>query len=207
MRGIITERSLAADFIKKLNFLEKSYLLETDPIRQTGFGGGAKRWRNEREPILKAIETDAEILDVGCANGYLLECLIKWGGERGILLTPYGLDYSTRLIELARKRLHRYRDNFYIGNAWDWQPLKKFQYVYSLYDCVPQNFLEEYIYRLSSRVVSNNGRLIFGAYGSRSENKPPFDLKTFLESRNIPAAGFARGGVPPIASFVWIDKI
>jgi len=205
--NIHTKRSLPADFIKKIKFLEKSYLAETDPIRQSGFGGGAERWRNEREPILNAIETDGEILDVGCANGHLLECLLKWGRERGVVLTPYGIDQSGGLIELARRRLSENRGNFYIGNAWDWRPVKKFQYVYSLFDCVPQNYLEEYIYRLLSRFVSDNGRLIIGAYGSRSGNKPPFNLKAFLDSKKIIAGGFAEGGNPPIALFTWIDKI
>ena len=153
MGDIITDRLLPADFIAKLKSLEKSYLLETDPIRQSGFGGGARRWRNEREPILEAIETVGEIVDIGCANGYLLECLIKCGKERGVLLTPFGLDCNSRLIELARKRFHQYGNNFYIGNGWDWKPNRKFRFVYTLYDCVPQDYLEEYIVRLLSRVV------------------------------------------------------
>ena len=118
----------------ELKALEDAYLRETDPIRQSGFSGGATRWRAERGPILDAIDSDGDLLDIGCANGYLLECLVRWGEERGLMLTPHGLDQGVRLIELARGRLPKYADNFHVGNAWDWRPQRKYRYVYMLYD-------------------------------------------------------------------------
>jgi SAM-dependent methyltransferase len=201
-----TNRKLPPDFLGHLKSLATSYLGDIDPIRQSGFGGGPERWRAEREPILDAIETDGDLLDIGCANGYLLESLIKWGLERGIKLTPFGLDLSAGLIHLAMKRLPDYRSNFYIGNVWDWKPPQKFKYVYSLYDCVPVEFLEEYIFRLFDRVVHPGGRLIIGAYGSRSQVIPPFDIKGFIESAGLSITGIITGGEPPITLFVWLDK-
>jgi hypothetical protein len=203
---MITDRKLPADFIESLKALEKSYLAETNPILQSGFAGGQKRWREERKPILEAVDTDGELLDIGCANGYLLECLIGWSGERGISLIPYGLDQGAKLIELARKRFPEYRDDFFMGNAWDWIPPGKFRYVYTLHDCVPLDFLEEYIHRILARMVCQGGRLIIGAYGSRSQNIPPFDIEGFLRSAGFSPMGKTTGGYPPIASFVWIDK-
>lgn len=203
---MIADRELPLSFIRHLESLESSYLAEDDPIGQSGFSGGPMRWRSEREPILEAIETDGEFLDIGCANGFLLECLIKWGRERGFALIPHGLDFSAKLIELAKKRLPEYSSNFYVGNAWDWKPPKEFQYVYTLYDCVPMEFLEEYVHRLLSRVVSVKGRLIIGAYGSQSERIPPFDIGSFLRSKDSSVVGTAQGGNLPITSFAWIDK-
>lgn len=203
---MFTNRKLPSDFIKLLDSLEKSYLDEGDPIRQSGFGGGARRWEKERKPILEAIHADGDLLDIGCANGYLLECLIEWGRAKGLSLTPYGLDYSQKLIELAKERLPQFKDNFYSANAWEWRPDRKFKYAYTLYDCVPLDFLEEYIHRLLAFVVSPGGRLIIGAYGSRTQNKPPFDIKQFLESNNFPIAGSTVDGKPVVTSFVWIDK-
>lgn len=200
---MFTDRTLPRSFLEKL---EASYLTEDDPILQSGFGGGPERWRAEREPILEAVTTDGDFLDVGCANGFLLECLLKWAGERGTRLTPYGLDQGAQLIELARQRLPEYGPNFFIGNAWDWQPPRQFQYVYTLNDCVPSEFLEEYVHRLLLRVVCTGGRLIIGAYGSRSQGRPPFDIRAFLDSRDFPVAGTAEGGSPPITSFAWVDK-
>lgn len=203
---MITDRKLPSDFLESLKALEKSYLLETDPIRQSGFSGGAKRWREERRPILEAVDTDGEFLDIGCANGYLLECLVNWAGARGISLTPYGIDLGPKLIELARERFPEYDDNFFIGNAWDWKPPKKFRYVYTLHDCVPLNFLEEYIQRILQRMVCDGGRLIIGAYGSRSQKIPPFDIEGFLRSAGFTSMGKTIGSDPPIASFAWIGK-
>lgn len=201
-----TDRELPSSFLQQLEALETAYLAEDDPIRQSGFCGGPERWRAEREPILKAIETDGDLLDVGCANGYLLECLVNWAGERGIVLIPHGLDHGAQLIELAKQRFPQYESNFYVGNAWEWDPPRGFQYVYTLYDCVPPEFLGEYVERALARMVSPGGRLIIGAYGSRSRGTPPFDIRGFLKSRGFSVTGSAEGGNPPITSFAWIDK-
>jgi len=199
------DRKLPADFLNILRSLEQSYLSELDPIRQSGFGGGSARWRAEREPILEAVESGGDFLDVGCANGYLLECLMRWGRERAINITPFGLDIGTGLIALARKRFPEYKGNFYIGNAWDWIPPRKFRYVYSLFDCVPENFLEEYIYRLYDRFVAPGGRLILGAYGSKSRRTPPYDIAEFIKFMELQISGKAVVGNPPVALFVWLN--
>jgi len=204
---MITNSELPRDFLEKLESLEVAYLAEDDPIRQSGFSGGPRRWRAERKPILEAIEMNGDILDVGCANGFLLECLIVWASECGITLTPYGLDQGAQLIELAKQQLPNYRSNFYVGNAWDWEPPRQYRYVYTLYDCVPPAFLEEYVYRVLARMVDTGGRLIVGAYGSRSQGTPPFDIKGFLESRGFSVAGTAEGGNPPVTSFAWVDRM
>ena len=201
-----SDRELPASFLQQLKKLEASYLTESDPIRQSGFGGGPVRWRSEREPILEAMEMDGDLLDVGCANGFLLECLVEWASERGIGLVPYGIDQGAKLIEIARQRLPAHKSNFHVGNGWDWEPPRQFQYVYTMHDCVPIEFLEEYLQRLLSRVVCTEGRLIIGAYGSRSQGTPPFNVEGFLESRGFSIVGTGEGGKPPITSFAWVDK-
>jgi SAM-dependent methyltransferase len=200
------EGQLPGSFLREIKALEASYLKDDDPIRQSGFGGGSERWRAEREPILDAVEGSGDFLDVGCANGYLLECLVKWGRERGLKITPYGVDIGTRLIDLAKQRLPRYASNFYVANAWDWDPPREFQYVYTLYDCVPPGFLKKYVRRLISRAVCRGGRLILGAYGSRSRGIRAFDAGSFLESMGVRVAGTAEGGSPAVSRFAWTEK-
>ncbi|MFQ6033540.1 MAG: hypothetical protein ACE5KR_01630 [Candidatus Bipolaricaulia bacterium] len=80
------DRKLPGSFLQRLKALEAAYPAEDGPIRQSGFSSGPERWRAEREPILEAIGRDGGLLDVGCANGFLLECLVQWAGERGIVL-------------------------------------------------------------------------------------------------------------------------
>ena len=94
--------ALPGAFLARLRALEASYVRETDPVRQSGFGGGPERWRMERELILDAVSDHGDFLDVGCANGYLLECLVQWGHERHVRLRPYGAGLSTCVETLPR---------------------------------------------------------------------------------------------------------
>jgi SAM-dependent methyltransferase len=192
--------------LELIKSLESSYLKHDDPILQSGFGGGPLRWKTERSPILEAMESDGDIMDVGCANGYLLECLLEWGMERGLSLTPHGLDISSRLIEVAKRRLPQFTANFHVGNGWEWSPVQSYRYVYSVYDCVPESYLPEYVRRLLHRVVEPGGRLILGAYGSRSEGRLPFDIVESLKSLGYHVAGSAGGGEPTTALFGWVDR-
>jgi SAM-dependent methyltransferase len=197
---------LPEEFLERLRELEQSYLTQSDPIRQSGFGGGPARWREERGIILQAVDEDGDLLDVGCANGYLLECLVKWAREKGIKLTPYGVDQGPGLIELARERLPQYAANFWAANAWDWMPPRKFRYVYALYDCVPQHLLGEYLRRLFARCVEDEGTLIVGAYGSHSRQEPARDVAADLREHGFTVAGSASHGEFPVTRIAWTRR-
>ena len=197
---------LPKHFLEQIYALQDAYLADDDPIRQSGFGGGTERWRREREPILNAVEMDGDFVDVGCANGYLLECLLEWAHDRGLRLIPYGVDIGPKLIELAKKRLPEFASNFYVGNGWDWQPKQRFWYVYSLADSVPESYVDAYVRRLLEHVVEPNGRLIIGHYGSRSRGTAPLSIADLLASSGYKVAGSAWGGDPPVSHFAWVDN-
>jgi len=197
--------SLPAGFLERARSLEAAYLCSGDPILQSGFGGGLERWRQEREPVLDAVESSGDLLDIGCANGYLLHCLREWGRERGLELTPHGIDIGPALIAQARLWHPGFEAHFHIANAWDWRPERRYRYVYSLYDCVPEEMLTEYARRLLDRVVEPGGRLIMGAYGSRSAGTLPFPLAERLSGAGFAVAGQSTGGDPPLAAFVWLN--
>ncbi len=200
------EKPLPPDFLAAVRDLEASYLQTDDPILQSGFGGGAKRWREEREPILEAINEDGELLDIGCANGYLLECLVSWGRERDLTLIPYGIDLNPRLVELAKKRLPTFKGHFFVADAWGWIPEKPFKYVYTLSHCVPDSYLEDYLEHLITHVVAPGGKLIVGDYGSHSHKISPTDFQERLGKTNLIVQGVVEGGEPPMSSFAWIVK-
>jgi SAM-dependent methyltransferase len=198
-------RAFPKDYLRKLKALEPAYLAHDDPIRRSGFSGGPARWRAEREPILDAVHSNGDFIDIGCANGFLLECLVAWARERGIELVPHGLDLGERLIELARKRLPEFASNFHVGNAWDWAPPMRYDFVYTLCDCVPDELLPEYVEKLMSDVASPGGRLILGSYGSRSRALRALNVSRSLKSMGLNVAGAARGGTPPVTAFAWVD--
>jgi len=193
-------------FAEVKRFLEEGYLQHTDPIRQSGFGGGPERWRAERGPILEAIDRDGDLLDVGCANGYLLECLVAWAKEQGRALVPYGVDFSERFVELARKRHPANASNFWVANSWDWTPPRRFPFVYALLDSVPTDLMASYATRLLDWAVERGGRLIVGHYGSRHRRKEPVDVAAILESVGLMVSGTATGGDPATTRFAWSDR-
>ena len=75
---------LPKEFMAHICDLERHYLANDDPIKQSGDYGGPERWRREREIVLDAIGEDGDLLDAGCANGYLLRVSGGMGtGEGG----------------------------------------------------------------------------------------------------------------------------
>ena len=83
--------------------LETSYLRDGTPRGGSGFGGTAADWRAQRGHLCQAVDRDGSFLDVGCANGHLLESMVAWCAERGIRLEPYGVDLSPDLVPAARR--------------------------------------------------------------------------------------------------------
>jgi SAM-dependent methyltransferase len=198
-------RELPADFVRQLERLSARYLGESDPRRQSGFSGGVERWRLEREPILEAIPASGELLDVGCANGHLLECLLQWAVLRGVRLTPFGVDLSPDLIALARERLSEFRTHFFCADAFTWQPPRRFRYVYAVWDCVPPEAFGQFVQHLLVQVTAPGGRLIVGAYGSRTRREAPAPVNALLTQLGHPVIGHASAGRPETARFAWID--
>jgi hypothetical protein len=84
---------------------EQSYLAGTNPRQQSGFGRDERDWGRFRRAVTMAIDRDGTFLDVGCANGLLMESVVGWAAEDGHSIEPYGLDISRKLAEPARRRL------------------------------------------------------------------------------------------------------
>ncbi len=93
-------------------FFERPYLRGENPRAQSGFGGDERRWELARRPIVTAIDRDGSFLDIGCANGYLLESVVRWATHR---IEPYGLDFPRCSWSLARRRLPQWADRIFLG--------------------------------------------------------------------------------------------
>ena len=140
-----------------------AYLAEEDPRAQSGFSGDEAQWRHARGLIADAIGRDGTFLDVGYASGYLMECIQRWARESGRLIEPYGLDIAPELAELARSRLPHWADRIYAGNAIDWEPPMRFDFVRTGLKYVPKRRQRDLVERLLEHVVSPGGRLIVGS--------------------------------------------
>ena len=186
------------------HILEAASLSSDDPIKQSGYSGGPDRWRAERRPLLDAVDGSGHLLDVGCANGHLLECLVDWAAEDGLTITPHGLDLGSRLIETARRRLPEHAASFHHGDVWTWQPSHTFDFVYTLSHLAPVGLLGDLCRRLQQWVRSG-GRLIVGDYGSRSRGIDPQDMRLVMTNLGFEVAGASTGGDPPVSSFAWVD--
>jgi 2-polyprenyl-3-methyl-5-hydroxy-6-metoxy-1,4-benzoquinol methylase len=192
-------------FMEGMEALEAAYLASDDPIRQSGYSGGPERWRAERRPLLDAVDRSGAFLDVGCANGYLLECLVAWAAEDGLELTPHGLDLGSRLIERARERLPAHADTLHHGDVWAWQPPRTYDYVYTLTHLAPVGQLGDLLHRLQGWVTPG-GRLIVGDYGSRGRGIEPQDMGLVLTSLGFDVAGTSTGGNPTLTGFAWVER-
>src|SRR5207249_1292979 len=82
------------------DLLEAKYLAGDNPRAQSGFGGDEEYWLVARGVIAEAVHRSGSFLDVGCANGHLLECLVEWCAARGHAVEPYGLDILPSMVDL-----------------------------------------------------------------------------------------------------------
>jgi SAM-dependent methyltransferase len=150
--------------------LEEKYLRAEDPRGQSGFRGDEARWARARRVIAEAIDRDGTFLDVGCANGLLMDSIRTWAAERGHRIEPFGLDVSEPLISLAQSRMSQWADRFFVGDARTWRPPPgvRFDFVRTELGYAHRPERPALIAHLRADVVAPNGRLIVCAYGAAS---------------------------------------
>lgn len=142
-----------------------AYLASDDPRGQSGSSSEDDvQWAHKRDLIADAVDRSGSFLDVGCANGYLMETLARWSRERGHDITPYGLDIAPELAALARQRLPQWAERIFVGNAIDWTPPRRFDFVRTGLEYVPPRRQRDLVGRLIQEVVAPGGRLIVGVY-------------------------------------------
>ena len=182
--------------------LKEYYLSEPrNPYRQSGRGSGARRWEESRRPIAEAVHRDGDFLDVGCANGLLLESLLEWCAARGHRIRPHGIDLIPELVDLARARHPRHASSFETANAWYWEPRRTYAFVRTELVYVPARDRAPYVRRLLEKAVAPRGRLIVCAYWGRDER--PLSAGHDVRDLGWEPAGGTEG---PGVSVAWLDR-
>jgi 2-polyprenyl-3-methyl-5-hydroxy-6-metoxy-1,4-benzoquinol methylase len=202
VRGEIDEEAWHA---RILGIVEPAYLAAPTPQGQSGHSGDAARWEQARRLLLDAVPDRAEVLDVGCANGFLMESLAAWAAQEGRTLEPYGLEISARLAALARERLPHWAGRIWTGNAMTWVPPRRFQVVRTGLDYVPPRRRRDFVERLLSEVVAPGGRLVVGVFNEEKDRETVADA---LRSWGHEVAGAtARAHRDPRLRYkaIWVD--
>jgi len=189
-------------FAHNREVLEAAYLAKMEPWGQSGMSGPFERWRALRKPVADCMNRDGSFLDIGCANGYLLECCVVWAAERGVRTQPFGVDLSEALVGLARERLPEYQDNFWAANACTWKPPRRFTFVRTELYYAPAEMEGEYVRHLLAHYVEPGGKLLIASYGEGRPDpehgllpgqQPTRFLLERLETLGITVSGYQDG--------------
>ena len=137
-----------------------AYLVAENPRAGSGHSGTSEDWEWSRGIVAEGIPATAQTyLDVGCANGLLMESVHRWSG-----VEPYGLEISPELAELARRRLPHWRDRIFVGSALIWEPGRRFDVVRTGLEYVPKPRRPE----LVAHLLSFCDRLVIGKFNEEA---------------------------------------
>jgi hypothetical protein len=156
-----------------------AYLAADTPWGQSGKSGDEALWEEGRRHIADAIDRGGTFLDVGCASGYLMECIVGWSSHH---IEPYGLEIAPELAELARRRLPQWADRISVGNALTWTPARRFDFVRTGLEYVPPPRRRD----LVAHLLEFCDRLIVGSFNEEVEDRA---LERAVESWGYAVAG------------------
>jgi Methyltransferase domain len=176
---------------------DRAYLVGADPRAQSGFNGSAERWEAARRPIVEAIDRDGTFLDVGCANGLLLESVVEWSQ---FAVEPYGIDFAPGLVELARTRLPHWGYRIWHADVDSWESPFRFDFVHARLDL-----------GWFDAVVGLGRRAIFSSDGSfrRAASPRAERVADVLRAHGLTVAGelYRRSDEHLVElSVAWVDK-
>jgi hypothetical protein len=197
---------LSADEFFEASAVESArlYLSQTEPMRQSGHGGDLYYWRHVRGMILEAVYLGGTFVDIGCANGHLIESLDRWLRPSEVGVEFHGLEISPDLHRLAVRRLPEFAPRLHLGNGVDWRPPIKFDYVYTMtLPDLPGALRKRLLDNLWSNCLKQGGRLILGPWYGRG-------LESELADYGYSPSGYCEKTCPgsqgPTRRIVWVDK-
>jgi hypothetical protein len=175
-----------------------AYLAAETPEGGSGSSRDAQGWEYARSLAADALEPGDTFLDIGCANGHLMESVSRWAA-----VEPYGLEISPELAELARTRLPHWAERIWVGNAWSWEPPHRFDVVRTGLEYVPAPQRRQYVERL----LSYCDRLVIGVF---NEERHTQARESQVASWGFTVAGRSERPHPhPALAYraFWIDAV
>lgn len=192
-------------------YFTKLYLSYDNPRAQSGHGGDEYHYAFSHLPIIEAIYKNGTFLDVGCANGHLMEMVNKWAYAVGFDLQMFGVDISEGLLELAQTRLPQWHDRFYLGNAFFWKPKQKFDYIHiGGLGGVPEDDELMFFNHLMQNYLVDGGRLILGPVWCDGSDFRFKSVKKLLDSGITPNGYVEKTHYKNsnrLRRAVWFDKV
>jgi SAM-dependent methyltransferase len=172
----------------------------------SGFSGSAPEWEWSRGLIAEALHRDGTFLDIGCANGLLMESVASWGRARGLSIEPYGLEIASEIAASAQARLPGWAGRVHVGNALGWRPPFRFDFVRTGLEYAPPSRRRDLVDWLLRYVVAPGGRLVVGKYNEEMDRRAVEDQLVVWGSAIAGRAERACRHEPRIAyRAVWID--
>ncbi len=150
----------------RMDDLEAAYLAASGG---SGYAGDRRRWERARKVVLAAVHRGGDFLDVGCANGLLMESLTEWSSDQRAPLRLHGLDVSQALAQRARESLPVMADRIHVGAVMTWTPPQRFDFVRIELVYAPPSRRRALVRRCLDRLVATDGRLLVCSYRSAGE--------------------------------------
>jgi methyltransferase family protein len=173
-----------------------AYLAAETAEGGSGSSRDAAGWEYARSLLADAVEPGWTFLDVGCANGHLMESMAAWAG-----VEPHGLEISPQLAELARRRLPEWADRIWVGNAASWTPPNRFDAIRTGLDYVPPDRRRD----LVEHLLGFTERLVIGVHNEERDERR---LEARVASWGFSIAGHSERPHPhPQLAYraFWID--
>jgi Methyltransferase domain len=146
-----------------------AYLAAETPQGGSGSSRDEAGWEHARSLLADAVEPGQSFLDVGCANGLLMESMATWAR-----VEPYGLEISPELAAVARRRLPHWADRIWVGNALEWEPDRRFDVVRAGLDYVPAPRQRQ----LLAHLLGYGDRVLIGVFNEERERRSLEELVT-----------------------------
>lgn len=136
--------------------------------------------------LLREIEADAAVLDVGCGNGLMAPFVLEKGAYY------FGLDIAEKLIEIARERyaedIEKGKASFVVGEATD-LPFKdeEFDFVlsFAVLHHLPSAEFRRKFFEEIFRMLRSNGKVKITVWNLCNEwAKSRFDIGSQLEGKS-----------------------